>query len=286
MTQQRRRYADDHWLRSHDPESALHAYKEQQNTAYSRVKNAFIRELLGDLHGRRFLDFGCGAGMFAVYAATQGASLVLGVDAEQNVLATARYFADQEGVGRECRFLCAETFPSFDPGVRFDVILMKDVLEHVVEDQALLDAGTAVMAPGGVMVISTQNAMSLNYLIEGTYHRVLRRDKDWYGWDPTHLRFYTPFSLENKLRKAGLTSVAWRSVYLVPYKLPSFPGSGRQFLRIDPLARIDRTLGAVFPYNRLGWNIIVKAEASRLVTKPRPFFQEVVPLACPTGYPE
>ena len=37
------------------------------------------------------------------------------------------------------------------------------------------------------------------------------------------------------------------------------------FLRLDALSWVDKKLGGVFPYNRLGWNIIVKAEASRMV---------------------
>ncbi len=94
---QRKTYPDDHWLRSHDPEKALAAYLDQQSKAYSRAKNAFILELLGDLKGKRFLDYGCGAGMFTVHAALEGAAEVVGVDAEDTALSTAVHFARQEG---------------------------------------------------------------------------------------------------------------------------------------------------------------------------------------------
>ena len=259
---------------------------DQQSKVYSQVKNAFIRELLGELHGKRFLDYGCGAGIFSVYAALSGADFVLGVDAEQASLSTARYYAEREGMSCVCRFVSSDSLPSFTPQTVFDVVLMKDVLEHVAQDQALLDGIAEVLAPGGTLVISTQNSLSLNYLIEGTYRRILRRDKNWYGWDPTHVRFYTPFSLEAKLRKAGLTCAAWMSVYLVPYKLPAFPGSGRQFLRIDSLAWIDRTLGWMFPYSRMGWNIIVKAEGSRLVRSREWLRRPIFPFDLQAGYPE
>ncbi len=86
------------------------------------------------------------------------------------------------------------------------------------------------------------------------------------GWDSTHVRFYTPMILSRKLRKAGLKRFSWRSVYLIPYKLPGLPGSSREFLRLDGLALVDRLLGSIFPYNRLGWNIVVRARASSLVT--------------------
>ncbi|MCX5816212.1 MAG: methyltransferase domain-containing protein [Proteobacteria bacterium] len=255
----RKRYPEDHWIRSEHIEKALQAYMDQQSKAYSRIKNMFISALLGDLKGKRFLDYGCGAGMFLVYAARLGATRIVGVDAEETVLSTARYLTEKEGVQDKCEFIVSERWPAFQPGASFDVILLKDVVEHVEDDQALLDAAAQNLAPEGVLTVSTQNAFSLNYLIEGMYHRVVRRQKDWYGWDATHLRFYTPRSLKKKLLKAGLRPVAWRSLYIIPHKFPASPSSGRQFYRLESLALIDKILGRIFPWNRLGWNIIVKA---------------------------
>lgn len=278
MTPERTRYDDAHWIRSRDPAKALDAYLDQQSKAYSLVKNAYAAELIGDLRGKRFLDYGCGGGLFTVRAAVAGAALAVGVDAEESVLATARYHAAIEGVERLCRFVASERFPRFPAGMRFDVILIKDVLEHVPDDQALLDAAADALAPGGRLVVSTQNSLSLNYAIQGSYHRLFRGDKSWYGWDSTHVRFYTPFSLQRKLREAGLAVTAWRSVYIVPYKLPRFPGSSRQFTRLDFLSWIDRTLGRAFPYNRLGWNVIVRADASPLVPAAKKFAERVIEL--------
>lgn len=168
MEKQRKRYSKEHWLRSSDPEKALSAYLEQQSKAYSRVKNAFVKELLGDLSGKRFLDFGCGAGMFTVHAALQGALEVVGVDAEETALSAARYFAESEGVDHLCSFVRSEHFPILGSRPRFDVILMKDVIEHVQDDQDLLYAASEAIAPGGCLVLSTQNSLSLNYLLQGT----------------------------------------------------------------------------------------------------------------------
>lgn len=246
------------------------------------VKNNFISELLGDLSGKRFLDYGCGAGMFSVHAAKQGAIEVVGVDAEDSVLATARFFADREGVGSKCVFIRSATFPSL-PRIRgFDVILLKDVIEHVPDDQALVETAARYLTPGGVMVLSTQNSMSLNYLIEGTYQRKIRGDKNWQGWDETHLRFYTSLSLSRIIRKAGLEPQAWRSVYIIPHKIPKPGSQGKAFFRIEAFSWLDKTLGAVFPYNRLGWNIIVSAQDSGLVagrSKIKPVIERVIPAA-------
>lgn len=262
MDPRRKTYPDDHWLKSDDPEQALRTYLEQQDKAYSRVKNAYIRELLGNLEDKRVLDYGCGAGFFSVYAAQSGAAKVVGIDAEESALATARHFARTQGVESVCSFVRSERFPVFLGRDVFDVVLMKDVIEHVPDDQMLLHAAAAALVPAGRLVLSTQNALSLNYLLQGGYHRGWRGDKDWYGWDPTHLRFYTPMGLGEKLKEAGFSSESWRSVYLIPYKLPPIPGSGKQFFRLDALSWIDKRLGSIFPYNRLGWNILVSAVAS------------------------
>jgi 2-polyprenyl-6-hydroxyphenyl methylase/3-demethylubiquinone-9 3-methyltransferase len=265
MSSDRLRYNTDHWIRSDDPGQALEAYLEQQSKAYSRVKNAFVAELLGDLNGKRFLDYGCGAGMFAVHAAMGGAALVVGMDAEDTALDAARLFARREGVERQCAFVRMERLPRFPPKTRFDAILLKDVIEHVEDDETLLGLAAQALSPGGIIVLSTQNALSLNYLIEGGYHRLVKGDSDWPGWDATHLRFYTPAGLTAMLKRAGLKAAAWRSAYIIPYKLPPLPGSRKQFFRIDPLSWVDRTLGRFFPFHFFGWNIIVKAEACPLV---------------------
>ena len=255
----RKKYADDHWIRSRNNEKALQAYLEQQGKSYSRMKNAFIIELLGKLHHKRFLDYGCGPGMFMGHAAKSRASLVVGVDIEEAVLSTARYFAEKQGLADACLFLAADQFPTLSSGDCFDAILLKDVIEHVEDDQSLLNFAAKAVVPDGVIIVSTQNVLSLNFLIEGAYQRIIRGRKDWYGWDPTHLRFYTPQSLKEKLDAAGLRCIAWRSVYLIPHKIPAAHSSGRRFYRIESLSRIDGMLGRFFPWNRIGWNIIVKA---------------------------
>jgi 2-polyprenyl-6-hydroxyphenyl methylase / 3-demethylubiquinone-9 3-methyltransferase len=260
-----RKYSDDHWLNSSDPDLAIRSCMEQQSKAYSRIKNNFIRELLGDINGKRFLDYGCGAGYFSVQAALSGASRVVGIDSVETAVHAARQLSKDYGVERICTFVNCHDLPYVFRKECFDAILIKDVIEHVSDDQALLDSAGEAVAPGGTLVVSTQNSFSLNYLIEGTYKRNIMGDKNWYGWDETHLRFYTPMSLNKKMRSAGFSCVAWRSAYIIPYKFPNVTGSKRKFMRVDALSWIDRALGGVFPYNRMGWNIIVKGIASGVI---------------------
>jgi 2-polyprenyl-6-hydroxyphenyl methylase / 3-demethylubiquinone-9 3-methyltransferase len=255
----RKQYAKDHWIKSSDPAKSLQVYMNQQKKAYSKIKNHYVKELLGNLKGKDFLDYGCGAGMFVVYAAREGASSILGVDAEETVLSTARLFAEKEGVEERCEWLESEYFPSFLPSVVFDIILLKDVIEHIEDDEAMLCSASQAIKPDGAIVLSTQNAFCLNYLTQGVYHRMFLREKDWFGWDKTHLRFYTPCRLSRKLKDAGLKPVAWRSAYIIPHKFPALSSSGKDFYCLESLTIIDKTLGHCFPWNRLGWSIMVKA---------------------------
>ncbi|MBI4798310.1 MAG: class I SAM-dependent methyltransferase [Desulfarculus sp.] len=250
------RYPSGHWLRGGDPRGVLEAYAQQQAKAYSRVKNRFIVELLGDLAGKSFLDYGCGPGQFLLHALRAGAPRVVGVDAEVTALAAAKLLLAGQESEVDCQLICARQWPFSSSAAGFDVILLKDVIEHLPDDQGLLQQAVRLLGPRGRLVISTQNAWSLNYLIEGFAQRRLLGRHHWQGWDPTHLRFYTPPGLERLLARAGLEATAWRSSYLVPHKLPR--GGGR-YLRLEFLTRLDELLGWRRPLDRLGWCLMVQA---------------------------
>lgn len=249
------RYPRDHWLRGGDPRAVLRAYAGQQAKAYSRVKNRFITELLGDLAGQNFLDYGCGPGRFLLHAARAGARRVVGVEAEATALAAARLLLEGREPRVDCQLACARDWP-FSPAASFDVILLKDVIEHLPDDLGLLRQAARSLSPRGRLVVGTQNAWSLNYLVEGFAQRRLLGHRHWQGWDPTHLRFYTPPGLEGLLARAGLEVTAWRSSYLVPHKLPR--GGGR-YLRLEFLTRLDELLGWRRPLDRLGWCLMARA---------------------------
>jgi hypothetical protein len=56
----------------------------------------------------------------------------------------------------------------------------------------------------------------------------------------------------------GFTVTATRSVYLVPHTFGIRNLRGK-WVRLEFLAYADLLLGRMFPYNMLGWNIILKA---------------------------
>jgi 2-polyprenyl-6-hydroxyphenyl methylase/3-demethylubiquinone-9 3-methyltransferase len=260
MTTGPRQYPTDHWLTSADPEALLSASGKQQSLAYSRVKNHFLWELIGPVEGKRFLDFGCGSGFFTVEVAKRGAASAVGVDALETCLAAAKLLAERERVSERTAFVKGESLSAASERRPFDVILLRDVIEHVENDSALLSRAADLLSPTGRLILSTQNAWSANYLLEGALQRFFLRNRKWCGWDPTHLRFYTPKRLARLLGESGLRPTAWRSGYLIPHKIPRPFGKERTYIRLGILARLDRVLGRVTPFDRLGWSLMVRAE--------------------------
>jgi SAM-dependent methyltransferase len=80
---------------------------------------------------------------------------------------------------------------------RFDLVTAVSLIEHLNSFQAekFLREVKRVLKPKGYLFLITPNYSSPTRLIQG---------KRWYGFlDPTHLRFYTPFSLKKLLIKNG-----------------------------------------------------------------------------------
>jgi SAM-dependent methyltransferase len=146
----------------------------------------------------------------------------------------------------------------------FDVIVAKDVIEHIQDDVAFLRAMAGRLRADGCLVLVTQNDHSWNYVLEAP--RELAKNPCWCGWHPTeHVRFYNKPRLKGLLWAVGLRPVAWRSVYLLPYQAfrGYFPRRARNFVhKLAGEAAFywpDRILGGIWPFNGLGWSIQVKA---------------------------
>jgi 2-polyprenyl-6-hydroxyphenyl methylase/3-demethylubiquinone-9 3-methyltransferase len=253
----RTRYPADHWARRAATSEHLDDYLRRADT-YNLTKVRMFERLLGpDLTGRRVLDYGGGAGFMAVRCAELGARVTL-VDAEPTALDTAMLLASRRGVERRIVTVCSEEFPRALLDEQFDIVLLKDVVEHIPDDEALLRGLARCQDRGGRLLLSTQSSWSLNFLLEGTYRRWWRGEREWFGWDPTHVRFYSPRSLGRLLRGAGNETTRWSALYIVPYNIVSWLLLGMRQVELDTLHHVDLWLGHRFPFNRLGWNVVVE----------------------------
>jgi 2-polyprenyl-3-methyl-5-hydroxy-6-metoxy-1,4-benzoquinol methylase len=135
----------------------------------------------------RLLDVGCGGGRFLNRMKKCGWQ-VEGTDFDEQAAnkVTARY-GIKTHVGDLSQ--CALSANSFD------VITMSQTIEHLYDPQATLRESLRILKPGGLLVMTTPNALSLGAAEFGAF---------WRGWEaPRHLHLFSVKSLQGLTRRAG-----------------------------------------------------------------------------------
>jgi 2-polyprenyl-6-hydroxyphenyl methylase/3-demethylubiquinone-9 3-methyltransferase len=171
------------------------------------------------------------------------------------VIAAVKYYAAQEGVAERVTVVEGDAERDTVEG-EYDFVFAKDLIEHLVDDGPFFRRLGRQLRSGGGVYLATQNDHSLNYLLEGWYERVYRRNTTWCGWDRTHHRFYNAGTLADRLRAVGVSPDAWGSSYLVPWRFLGNRLTGRGS-SLSSLASVDRALGTLLPFARWGWSIMV-----------------------------
>lgn len=117
------------------------------------VEHADLLALLPHVIGRRVLDLGCGAGQLAHCLATRGAAEVVGIDVSERMLALARAEWAHPHVIYSRAAIEDATFPP----ARFDVVVSSLVFHYVDDYRGLVLRIAEWLAPGGVLVYSTEH---------------------------------------------------------------------------------------------------------------------------------
>ena len=157
------------------------------------------------LDGRTALDVGCGAGLLTEPLARLGAK-VMGVDASPEVIAVARDHAMTMGL--EIDYRVGEV-AALDGA--FDLVTAMEVVEHVADPAAFVNALAKRVAPGGLLVMSTPNATALSRLMMIVVGEGLGRiPKGTHDFD----KFIGPDRMNGLLGAAGLKcldvqGIAW-----------------------------------------------------------------------------
>jgi 2-polyprenyl-3-methyl-5-hydroxy-6-metoxy-1,4-benzoquinol methylase len=151
----------------------------------------------------RLLDIGCGTGLFLAVARRRGWE-PYGVDDCGAATAHARdHFGLEVWDGQFTDFAARR-------GLRFDAIAMWDIIEHTRAPVALLAAARDVLAPGGVIGISTPNQRSILDVVAGLLYRAsggrLTKPLEKF-YIEQHFLYFSPDTLRDALGRADLTAV-------------------------------------------------------------------------------
>lgn len=183
------------------------------------VRLGYIRESIdrhwgGDgrtrtpLAGKRALDVGCGAGLLCEPLARMGAN-VTGVDAAPENIAAAKDHASGQGLAIDYR-QGDITKMKLAP---YDLVTSLEVVEHVADPAAFVNALAAQLADGGLMVLSTPNRTALSRLAMITIGEGLGQiPKGTHNWS----QFLTPDELEELAVAAGLRVTDKRGLSFSP----------------------------------------------------------------------
>jgi 2-polyprenyl-3-methyl-5-hydroxy-6-metoxy-1,4-benzoquinol methylase len=187
--------------RSYDPSYFALLSAVEDRHFWFRTRNHVISVLVNQIvanlaPGYRVLDVGCGTGhvlRVVEEACTHGK--VIGLDLFAEGLHYAKRYASY-------LLVQADLFrPPF--GTQFDLICLFDVLEHLPDDEQVLRDLSAMLKPGGTLLLTVPAHPSLwSYFDEASHH----------------YRRYTPAELEGCLVDAGFSID-----YLTQYMASIFP---------------------------------------------------------------
>ena len=155
------------------------------------------------LAGKKVLDVGCGGGILSESMARRGAD-VTGIDLGTENLKAAALHSEQSNLNDTVRYqhIPIEQLAATHAG-QFDVVTCMEMLEHVPDPTAIVEACFALLAPGGVCVLSTINRNPKSYLfaIVGAEYVLRLLDRGTHDY----AKFITPAELDNMAVNAGFT---------------------------------------------------------------------------------
>ena len=161
------------------------------------IRHEFIRSCLSNTYtpaphrGLRYLDVGCGGGIFSESAARLAhAEAVIGIDPSGDVLAVARRHARKDPcLLQEKRLTYIQTSIEDFPRPKsvwdqFDVLTLFEVIEHVAHPGPFLEACLPLVKPGGWLVLSTiartwTSWVTTKLVAEDVLRLVPRGTHDW-----------------------------------------------------------------------------------------------------------
>ena len=215
------------WWDPHGPSRLLH----QMNP----LRHEFIESCRGPRfnqsreHGLRYLDIGCGGGIFAESAARLSSTAhVTAIDPSSEVLEIAKYHARRDPALMEPGRLSYENTSIEELGVserdeeKYDVVTLFEVIEHVTDPSEFLNLVLPHVRPGGWLVLSTiartwTSWLTTKFVAEDVIRLVPKGTHEWSKYiNESELRaWFTSQRAWGHIRSMGVVyipGVGWKEV--------------------------------------------------------------------------
>jgi 2-polyprenyl-3-methyl-5-hydroxy-6-metoxy-1,4-benzoquinol methylase len=167
--------------RSMSPDTNYAAKEEQYFTA---ARRPFVDDLPGN-PSAKLLEIGCGAGETAAYAmATGKCGWCCGVELCEGPARQAQTKMNQVVVGN------VESMALDLPNEHFDILLLSEVLEHLVDPWAVLKRLRPLLKPGALIRAGSPNVCHYSVVVTLLKGRWRYEHKGIF--DATHLRWFSP----------------------------------------------------------------------------------------------
>ena len=145
------------WWDQKGPMAPLHSFTPVRIDYILQTIGRFFPMKKGakpSLAGVKILDIGCGGGLLAEPMARLGAK-VTGIDVTAPAISAAKIHAESMQLAIDYQVITAEDLAA--SGAKFDVIYASEVIEHVADRPLFIKAIATMLAPNGVVVITTIN---------------------------------------------------------------------------------------------------------------------------------
>lgn len=170
-------------------------YSTKTASYFSNARADFVDRLPVD-RSAHILEIGCGNGATGALALSEGrAGHYTGVELFEPVAAQAREVLSEVVAGN------IETLEFDWQPASFDVLILSEVLEHLVEPRQVLAKLARFVRPGGMVLASSPNIAHWRVIRELVMGRFRLSDSGVF--DRTHLRWFTPESFAAMFEEAG-----------------------------------------------------------------------------------
>lgn len=193
---------------------------------YLKVYKDYVKKLEDRLYsyglnlsGLKILDIGCFSGELLELLKEKGAD-VYGLELQEEGVK----IANRKLLGRIFK---ADIFSNNFPQMKFDIVILTGVIEHVVNPVKLLRRSAEVLNPGGILMLQTPDSTSFLSRILGRY------------WPPCapveHIHLFSKRSLEEALCEAGFEHIKFKAHWKIlpfAYIYNNLRNFGPEFFKI------------------------------------------------------